>query len=98
MASDRATGEVAPRLATGAQLWRLNQLGLLSEALGEQSQVPAERAREMLWDAARRGLWEPRPKQYLPVGMEQTTTHERLRLERARRARARAADDVGRAT
>jgi hypothetical protein len=83
--------DAAPaRLASGGQLWRLNELGLLGEALKAQDRVSADHAREMLWAAASRGLWEPPPRRYAPVGMETLETRERLRLERARRSRARA--------
>jgi hypothetical protein len=34
------TGKPAPRLASGAQLWRLNQLGMLGQALNAEEQVP----------------------------------------------------------
>jgi hypothetical protein len=83
-----------PRLASGAQLWRLNKLGLLGEALETEGRVSAELASELLWDAAVRGLWEPSQRRYTPAGLKGLPIHERLRLERARRVRTRTAGDV----
>ena len=61
------TGKPGARLASGAQLWRLNQLGILREALKAEEPVSADRARELLSDAASRGLWTPPPRWDLPV-------------------------------
>jgi len=61
------TGKPGARLASGAQLWRLNQLGILSEALNAEEPVSADRARELLRQAASRGLWTPPPRWDLPV-------------------------------
>src|SRR5262249_20049574 len=58
-------GKPGARLASGAQLWRLNQLGILSEALNAEEPVSADRARELLSEAASRGLWAP-PRSDLP--------------------------------
>jgi hypothetical protein len=46
-------------LATGQQLWRLNQLGLVE--LRDEPGEPLGRgpAKEVLSEAARRGLWVP---------------------------------------
>jgi hypothetical protein len=88
--------EASARLASGAQFWRLNKLGLLGEALTVEERISADRAREMLWDAASRGLWEPRPRRQVPVGMKALPTYERIRLQQARGARSRAADDDAR--
>ena len=55
-------------MASGAQLWRLNQLGILREALNAEEPVSADRARELLRQAASRGLWAPPPRLDLPVG------------------------------
>jgi hypothetical protein len=55
------SGAVA-RLASGAQLWRLNELSLLGEALKVEDRVSADRAGELLGEAAARGLWSPRPR------------------------------------
>jgi hypothetical protein len=56
------TDKAVARLASGAQLWRLNELGILREALHAEDRISADRAGEMLRDAAVRGLWEPRPR------------------------------------
>jgi hypothetical protein len=61
VSSDTVTGEVVA-LASGKQLWRLNELGLLGKAPEGEARVSADRASELLWDAAARGLWEPRPR------------------------------------
>jgi hypothetical protein len=42
------TGKPVARLASGAQLWRLNQLGILAQALNAEGRVSADRARELL--------------------------------------------------
>jgi hypothetical protein len=57
-----APNEVVARLASGAQLWRLNELGLLGEALHAEDRLSADRAGELLGEAAARGLWSPRPR------------------------------------
>jgi hypothetical protein len=46
-------------LATAPMLWRLNQIGLLD--LRDEPGEPLERAplKEVLGEAARRGLWHP---------------------------------------
>ena len=54
-------------MASGAQLWRLNQLGILREALNAGERVSADRARELLREAASRGLWAPPSRWDLPV-------------------------------
>jgi hypothetical protein len=59
------TGEAVARLASGAQLWRLNQLGILREALHGEDRVSADRAGELLREAAVRGLWSPRPRRHV---------------------------------
>jgi hypothetical protein len=59
MAGDIATRETMPRLASGAQLWRLNKLGLLADALTVEERVSADRADVILSEAAIQGLWEP---------------------------------------
>jgi hypothetical protein len=56
------TDKVVARLASGAQLWRLNELGILGEALKVEERVSADRAGELLREAAARGLWSPRPR------------------------------------
>jgi hypothetical protein len=56
------TDEAVARLASGAQLWRLNELGLLGEALKVEERVSADRAGELLGEAAASGLWSPRPR------------------------------------
>jgi len=71
----RTTGGPVARLASGAQLWRLNQLGILSEALNAEEPVSADRARELLSEAASRGLWAPPPRWDLPVGRKRLATH-----------------------
>jgi hypothetical protein len=63
------------RLASGAQLWRLNQLGLLMEALNTEEPVSADRARELLSEAASRGLWAPPPRWDLPLGKKRFAAH-----------------------
>src|SRR5437868_2365532 len=60
--SDTVTGEAAAPLASGKQLWRLNDLGLLAKALESEERVSADRASKLLWDAAARGLWDPPPR------------------------------------
>ena len=62
-------------MASGAQLWRLNRLGILSEALDAEEPVSADRARELLSDAASRGLWAPPPRWDLPVGKRRLAVH-----------------------
>ena len=54
-------------MASGAQLWRLNQLGILREALNADETVSADRARELLSEAASRGSWAPPPRWDMPV-------------------------------
>jgi hypothetical protein len=61
------SGKPGARLASGAQLWRLNQLGILRDALNAEERVSADRARELLSEAASRGLWAPPPRWDLPV-------------------------------
>jgi hypothetical protein len=56
------SGEALAPLASGKQLWRLNELGLLVKALGGEERVFADRASKLLWDAAARGLWDPPPR------------------------------------
>jgi hypothetical protein len=72
------TGKPGARLASGAQLWRLNQLGILGEALNEEQRVAADRARELLREAAVRGLWAPPPRRYRSVGKNRFAIHEKL--------------------
>jgi hypothetical protein len=62
-------------LASGAQLWRLNQLGILREALNAEEPVSADRARELLSEAASRGLWAPPPRWDMPVGKKRLAAH-----------------------
>lgn len=77
------------RLASGAQLWRLNELGLLPVAVAAGERVSAELARGMLSDAAVRGLWEPSQRKVVLVGLEAAAARERLRLDYRRRLLAR---------
>jgi hypothetical protein len=70
------TGKPVPRLASGAQLWRLNQLGILGQALNAEGRVSADRARELLREAAVRGLWAPRPRRYRSAGKNRFAIHE----------------------
>ena len=69
------TGGPGARLASGAQLWRLNQLGILRQALNAEEPVSADRARELLSDAASRGLWAPPPRWDLPSGRKRFAAH-----------------------
>lgn len=52
------------RLATGPQLWRLNTLGLLGEALEQtpSRSITAKQAILVLAASAERGEWTPRPQ------------------------------------
>jgi hypothetical protein len=50
-------------LPTGPQLRRLNQLGLLPEAL-EDGVVYFDRAFELLAEAAEKGLWTPKERRH----------------------------------
>ena len=75
MTGSCTTGKPAARLASGAQLWRLKQLGILSEALNAEEPISAGRARELLSDAAARGLWAPPPRWDLPVGKKRLAAH-----------------------
>lgn len=75
----------AAQLASGAALWRLNDLGLLGEALaaalhaGSGVRIDGASARDVLHDAYGRGEWTPKPVR--PVGFS-------LQAERARRYEA----------
>jgi hypothetical protein len=74
--SGSTTGKPVTRLASGAQLWRLNQLGILGEALIAEGRVSADRAGELLQEAAVRGLWEPPPRRYRSVSKRRFAAHE----------------------
>jgi hypothetical protein len=56
-------GDAIRAAASASQCWRLNQLGLLE--LREEPGEPLARAvvKELLSDAVRRGLWQPKPRQ-----------------------------------
>jgi hypothetical protein len=74
-------------LASGAQLWRLNQLGILREALNAEERVSADHARQLLREAAVRGLWAPPPpRRYMPVGKKCLATPIGCRLANPRSA------------
>jgi hypothetical protein len=62
-------------LASGAQLWRLNQLGILREALNAEERVSADRARELLAEAVVRGLWRPPPRWDRPAAKKRLAAH-----------------------
>jgi hypothetical protein len=64
------TDKALARLASGAQLWRLNELGILREALKVEERVSADRAGELLREAAARGLWNPRPRPTVPASAQ----------------------------
>lgn len=76
------TSASGPPLASGRQLWRLNELGLLYEALGGAPQIEAQRARLVLSAAAARGEWEG-------TSVPHTSWDEDLAVQRYNHDRAR---------
>ena len=54
-------------LATSPQLYRLHQLGMLKEALGEALYVTRERAWGLLAEAAEQGLWTAKTNRKKPA-------------------------------
>jgi hypothetical protein len=48
--------------ATGPQLWRLNKLGVIDNAKDDDGHVYADRANEVLAEAAAEGLWKPKER------------------------------------
>lgn len=47
-------------VATSAQLWRLNALGLFAEAIEDDGRVYSERATTLIAQAVEQGLWTPK--------------------------------------
>jgi hypothetical protein len=74
MTRGSATGASVARLASGAQLWRLNELGILGQALNAGERVSADRAAN---------CWaKPRSVAYGTRGRGGTCQYERLRAGR----------------
>ena len=62
--------------ATGPQLWRLYKLGLIDNAKDRDGRVYADRANEVLAEAAEEGLWKPKERsRNRPLAGDVSTFH-----------------------
>jgi hypothetical protein len=59
---DNANGNAIRAAASPAQLWRLNQLGLLEMRERPDDPIARDVVKELLADAVRQGLWQPEPR------------------------------------